>query len=204
MSPCVPSGAALFLIEIHDQDISRNSCVMVDRMEVQMHVRRGRLVLLVIFAVSISVCRANAQKRAYEKLPAEPEVQGIEGVFIYSNNPDSLAAWYRNYLGIESVKRGQIHSQSFICRSAGHDDVFSRTTWAILPAGKNTSQNERKVMISYRIRHLDELLTKLKSAGVLIDKTGEYQNVKFVRLTDPEGNPVELSEDLNQYDDFKE
>lgn len=105
MSPCVPSGAALFLIEIHDQDISRNSCVMVDRMEVQMHVRRGRLVLLVIFAVSISVCRANAQKRAYEKLPAEPEVQGIEGVFIYANNPDSLAAWYRNYLGIESVKR---------------------------------------------------------------------------------------------------
>lgn len=59
-------------------------------------------------------------------------------------------------------------------------------------------------MISYRIRHLDELLTKLKAAGVLIDKTGEYQNVKFVRLTDPEGNPVELSEDLNQYDDFKE
>ena len=54
---------------------------------------------------------------------------------------------------------------------------------------------ELTAMVNLRVRGLDDLLARLRAAGIEI--TGEERNTaagNFARIHDPEGNPLELWE----------
>jgi predicted enzyme related to lactoylglutathione lyase len=48
-------------------------------------------------------------------------------------------------------------------------------------------------MINFRVRDLEKLTNQLRAEGIEVDLDPEvYPNGRFARLSDPEGNPIQL------------
>ncbi len=51
-------------------------------------------------------------------------------------------------------------------------------------------------MLNFRVRNLDAMVAQLRDAGIEVTVDPEtYPNGRFARLSDPEGNPIQLWED---------
>ncbi|GAB3272579.1 glyoxalase/bleomycin resistance/dioxygenase family protein [Kineosporia babensis] len=109
-------------------------------------------------------------------------------MFFRSRDPEGLAAWYEDHLGVTPVPLTYAeepwHSQSgptVFAAFADETDHFGR------PA--------QQWMVNFRVRDLDAMVRQLRGAGVLVEVDQEvYPNGRFARVYDPEGNPVELWE----------
>src|SRR5579871_957109 len=116
-------------------------------------------------------------------------VLGIGGIFFKARDPQALAAWYREHLGIP-LEAGQTYAT---LKSAGPAEP---TIWATFPA--NTTYfgaGSAPFMLNYRVRNLDALLAQLRAAGAPVeDRIEEYEYGRFGWATDPEGNRFELWE----------
>jgi catechol 2,3-dioxygenase-like lactoylglutathione lyase family enzyme len=123
-------------------------------------------------------------------------IDGIGGVFLFSNNPKQLADWYRDNLGITYEASPDCNS---IYKSYAYRDltapVKKTTTWAILRSDKDISGTPRTGQINYRVNNMTETLSHLQSKGVGIDKTEDAEYGKFAWVTDPDGNKIELFEE---------
>jgi predicted enzyme related to lactoylglutathione lyase len=112
-------------------------------------------------------------------------VEGIGGVFFRSREPERLAAWYREQLGIELAT----DFVGAVFTAAAGD----QTVWSIFPA--DTTYFEGALMVNYRVRDLDAMLGQLRAAGVEVSE--QAQDSEFGRFgwaTDPDGNRLELWE----------
>jgi predicted enzyme related to lactoylglutathione lyase len=50
-------------------------------------------------------------------------------------------------------------------------------------------------MVNFRVRDLAAMVAQLRASGIAVKVDPEsYPNGRFARLTDPEGNPIELWE----------
>ena len=48
-------------------------------------------------------------------------------------------------------------------------------------------------MINFRVRDLDKMVAQLRERGITVELDSEvYPNGRFARLSDPEGNPIQL------------
>jgi len=48
-------------------------------------------------------------------------------------------------------------------------------------------------MLNFRVANLDAMIAQLRGAGISIEVDPEsYPNGRFARLSDPEGNPIQL------------
>jgi glyoxylase I family protein len=48
-------------------------------------------------------------------------------------------------------------------------------------------------MINFRVRDLEKMAAQLRERGIAVDVDAEvYPNGRFARLSDPEGNPIQL------------
>lgn len=124
-------------------------------------------------------------------------IDGIGGVFLFSNNPKRLAEWYRDNLGIsynESPEYNSIYA-TFEYRDLTDATVKRTTAWAILRAGSDIDGKPRTGQINYRVKSMTETLSHLQSKGVAIDKTQDCEYGKFAWVTDPDGNKIELWEE---------
>jgi catechol 2,3-dioxygenase-like lactoylglutathione lyase family enzyme len=124
-------------------------------------------------------------------------IDGIGGVFLFSNNPKRLAEWYRENLGIgytESPDCSSIY-KSFEYRDFTDASVKRTTTWAILPSNNDINGTARTGQINYRVKSMTETLSHLRSKGAPIDKTEDCEYGKFAWVTDPDGNKIELFEE---------
>ena len=128
-------------------------------------------------------------------------IDGIGGVFLFSNNPKRLAEWYGESLGIgyeESPDCSSIY-KSFAYRDLTDASLKRTTTWAILPTDKDITGKPRTGQINYRVKSMAETLSHLQSKGVAIDKTEDYEGYgKFAWVTDPDGNKIELWEPVEE------
>ncbi len=123
-------------------------------------------------------------------------IDGIGGVFLFSNNPKRLAEWYRESLGIdceESPDYGSIY-KTFEHRDLTDASVKRTMAWAILRSKDDISGKPRTGQINYRVKSMQDTLSQLHSKGVAIDKAEDSEYGKFAWLTDPDGNKVELWE----------
>lgn len=116
-------------------------------------------------------------------------VLGMGGVFFKARDPQALAAWYREHLGVP-LEEGQSFAQ-FVSTGAGEE-----TVWATFPADTDYfGSPSAHCMFNYRVRDLHAMLAQLRAAGVAVDENvqeGEYG--RFGWATDPEGNRFELWE----------
>ena len=112
-------------------------------------------------------------------------VQGIGGVFFRARDPQALARWYAEHLGIEVEEWGG----SVLRAEAGDVTVWSPFRQDTEYFGSSSQQS----MINYRVRDLDAMLEQLRAAGVEVDDNRhEDENGRFGWALDPEGNRFEL------------
>ena len=122
-------------------------------------------------------------------------VLGIGGIFFKARDPEKLAAWYQEHLGLDIEDYGGVtfreednadsspKRQAFLVWSP-----FSEDTEYFAPSSK-------PFMVNFRVADLDRLLAKLRSEGVTVDeKTEKSEFGYFGWAMDPEGNRLELWE----------
>lgn len=116
-------------------------------------------------------------------------VLGIGGVFFKARNPQALAEWYRDHLGVP-IELGQTYGP-FASAAAGE-----ATVWSAFPSETDYfGPGPAAFMLNYRVRNLDAMLEQLRAAGAQVeDRIEEYASGRFGWATDPEGNRFELWE----------
>lgn len=116
-------------------------------------------------------------------------VAGIGGVFFRARDPDGLAAWYREHLGVP-VEEGRTYGGF---SSSGEGEP---TVWSVFPADTDYfGPGSAELMVNYRVRDLDAMLDQLRDAGVEVeDRVQDSDYGRFGWATDPEGNRFELWE----------
>lgn len=113
---------------------------------------------------------------------------GIGGVFFKVKDPEKMATWYREHLGI----RSEDGHADFLSRDLEHPEKTNRTVWSLFPADSDYFKSE--VMLNYRVANLDRMLEQLRRNGIMIGKVEDYDYGRFAWITDPEGNRIELWE----------
>lgn len=116
-------------------------------------------------------------------------VTGVGGIFFKASDPEALAKWYRDNLGIP-VEADQTYA---LFESIGSGE---KTVWSAFPTDtKYFGPGRAPLMVNYRVRNLDAMLAQLRGAGVEVDdRIEEYDYGRFGWATDPEGNRIELWE----------
>ncbi len=114
-------------------------------------------------------------------------VLGIGGFFFRSENPDRLAAWYAEHLGVTGP--GESYDDA-VWRQDEGETVFA-------PFGPEHWQSPHLGPtgwgINFRVADLDAMVAQLSDAGLEVEVDGErYPNGRFAQLVDPDGNPVQL------------
>ena len=122
------------------------------------------------------------------------KVTGIGGIFFKCNDPQKMKDWYSQNLGLPVEQYGTM----FRWRDA--DDPAKEGTTVRSPFTKDTKYFEpskKDFMINYRVENIEALVEQLKNDGVtIIDEIATYDYGKFVHILDPEGNSIELWEDI--------
>jgi len=115
-------------------------------------------------------------------------VSGIGGFFFRATDPDAIARWYRDNLGIDPVPES--YGEQSWTQEAG-ETVFTAMPEALDQFG----QSDRTWAINFRVPDLDGMVAQLRSAGIEVSVDPEtYPNGRFASLADPEGNPIQLWE----------
>ena len=116
------------------------------------------------------------------------KVSGIGGLFVRARDPDALARWYRDHLGVSLVPSNY--------DEPGWQQEAGPTGFAPFPETTDYFGNDGRVwMVNFRVRNLEAMAAQPESAGVSVKIDPEpYPNGLFARLHDPEGNPIELWE----------
>jgi predicted enzyme related to lactoylglutathione lyase len=112
-------------------------------------------------------------------------VTGIGGIFFRAKDPQALAAWYAEHLGVGIGEYGSWDQQA------------GRTVFSPFDAGTDYFPPEKQWMLNFRVEGLDELKTGLAAKGIEVITKPEWDMPgvgKFARIHDPEGNPIELWE----------
>lgn len=118
------------------------------------------------------------------------KVLGIGGLFWRARDPDALARWYEEHLGIMGVP-GDYATPPW--QQQGGTTVFA-------PFKQDTTyfdRPEQQFMVNFRVRDLEAMIAQLETAGIAVKRDPElYPNGRFARLHDPEGNPIELWQEI--------
>jgi len=121
-------------------------------------------------------------------------VLGIGGFFFRANDPDALAAWYREHLGVGA---------GCVATEGANPDEYAWLTesgpvvFAPFEAATDYFAGDKQFMLNLRVSDLDGLLRSLEAAGIEITTKPEWNDPsvgRFARVHDPEGNAIELWE----------
>ena len=147
---------------------------------------------LVSLLIATSSCFYPAlMVRSAETAPSEQagHVTGIGGIFFNAKDPKSLAAWYRDVLGMPIEKWG---GAALRYDAPKHP---SKLAWNAFPASANYfAPSNSAFMINYAVDDMDALLTRLHAKGIAVLKQDADANGRFAWILDPEGNKIELWE----------
>ncbi|HEY9104287.1 VOC family protein [Chitinimonas sp.] len=114
------------------------------------------------------------------------KVQGIGGLFFRAQDPEALARWYQQHLGISTVPKDE-NGQPW--RQEAGPTAFA-------PFAADTSyfgRSSQMWMLNFRVGNLDAMVAQLQAADIKVEVDPEHYSIgRFARLHDPEGNPVEL------------
>jgi predicted enzyme related to lactoylglutathione lyase len=115
-------------------------------------------------------------------------VEGIGGFFFTAGDPEALASWYAEHLGVDpppSSYDGVVWTQR-----------EGPTVFAPFPAeGESPYVGRGGWGINFRVGDLDAMVEQLRAAGIDVEiDAEEYPNGRFAQLLDPEGNAIQLWE----------
>lgn len=113
-------------------------------------------------------------------------VTGIGGFFFRARDPEALAIWYEERLGVKTAP------------STYGDEPWRQEEGVTVFAPFQQDSDmigppEHTWMINFRVDDLDAIVEQLRSAGETVDVDPEcYPNGRFAEVRDPEGNGIQL------------
>jgi len=113
-------------------------------------------------------------------------VLGIGGIFVRSQDPEALRAWYRDLLGFEIQDWGGAQLWSPPARSYA--------VWTAMPAASTYfAPSAREFMVNLRVDDLDGVLARLRAGGAqVLDRREDTDDGRFGYVVDPDGTLLEL------------
>jgi predicted enzyme related to lactoylglutathione lyase len=121
-------------------------------------------------------------------------VLGIGGIFFKAQDPEKLAAWYHEHLGLEVEEYGGVTFREDANKTLPPRQAY--TVWSPFPSDTDYfAPSPKSFMINFRIADLDALLAKLRAEGVTVDERTERSEFGYFGWAmDPEANRIELWE----------
>ena len=113
------------------------------------------------------------------------KVLGIGGFFWRAKDPDALAKWYEDNLGIIGVP-GSYGAKSW-------EQEAGATVFVPFKHDTTYFAADKQWMINFRVRDLKAMVAQLTANGIAVEVDPEtYPNGWFASLKDPEGNSIQL------------
>jgi glyoxylase I family protein len=125
-----------------------------------------------------------------------PTVVAIGGVFLFSPQPEALADWYRERLGLmleHAPAQGAWFARFPYRELDGGSERYMLFT--LLTAKHRLRREGRQFTLNLRVANLRGLLERLRGAGVETTAIEEHAEGRFAWTHDPDGNRLELWED---------
>lgn len=120
-------------------------------------------------------------------------IVGMGGYFFRAKDPAALKQWYREHLGVGEgcgIDPATGHGLEYAWYQEGGPTVFEP-----FRADSDYFAADKQTMLNFRVRSLDELLGRLREAGIAVTHEQEMDGIgRFARVHDPEGNAIELWE----------
>ena len=114
-------------------------------------------------------------------------VQGFGGFFFRAKDPQALAEWYRDHLGISPAPTNP-EMAPWVTESGV-------TVFSPFDAGTDHFAADKTFMLNFRVADLGAMIVQLKSADIEVSHETEMEGIgRFARIHDPEGNAIELWE----------
>jgi catechol 2,3-dioxygenase-like lactoylglutathione lyase family enzyme len=141
---------------------------------------------------SVMLCLSVLMTASHADPAPEPagHITGVGGVFFKAKDPKTLAAWYRDVLGmpVEAWGGAAMHIDA-----PKHPPVV---VWNAFPASSTYfAPSTSDFMINYAVDDMDAMVARLKAKNVTIVKRDDADaNGRFAWILDPEGNKIELWE----------
>ena len=145
--------------------------------------RRTAIRVAIAGAAAVGAGAARAPRQGAADME---RVQGIGGFFFRAKDPKKLAEWYEANLGVTRVPD-----------TAGAQPWRTTAgTTAFAPFKEETTYfGDRRFqwMINFRVGDLTKMVAQLRERGIAVEVDSQvYPNGRFARLSDPEGNPIQL------------
>lgn len=114
-------------------------------------------------------------------------ITGIGGIFFKARDPIALRQWYTQHLGLAFEEWGGCVFEP---------EAGGSTTWSFFEANTRYFEpSKSSFMFNFRVKGIQELLSKLRAAGVHVeDKVEQSELGTYAWILDLEGNKVELWE----------
>ena len=116
------------------------------------------------------------------------KVRGVGGLFFKCRDPEKLAAWYKQYLGIE------MDGPTYGMFNPNQARAMDRTVWSTFAADSDYfSPSEQSFMFNFIVDDVTAMLEQVvKGGGQQIGEVVSESYGDFGWFTDPEGFKVEL------------
>ncbi len=116
-------------------------------------------------------------------------INGIGGFFFRAKDAAGLADWYKTHfgipLGLDTSADPEWKTAAGPCIFAPFDDDARYVP------------TDRSFMLNFRVDDLDAILARLEAAGIASSNHHAIDDVgRFAWVHDPEGNPIELWEQV--------
>ena len=125
-------------------------------------------------------------------------VNGIGGVFLFSNKAKELAEWYTRHLGIEftQYEGTETFGMEFHYRFDLDPSMRASTVFSISQTDKTLSNGRHEFEVNYRVDDLHAFIAQLEADGIKTEKVEEFDYGRFAWVRDPDNNRIELYEPL--------
>lgn len=121
------------------------------------------------------------------------KVIGLGGVFIKFQDPQKMMKWYQDVLGLTTNDYGVLFSFNGYDEPKGYLQLGT-----FLEDSDYFGEPKQSYMLNFRVDDLTQLLLHLTGKNVpILDSIETFDYGKFLHISDPEGNRIELWEPID-------
>jgi predicted enzyme related to lactoylglutathione lyase len=120
-------------------------------------------------------------------------VLSVGGIFLDSDDPQVLSAWYSRHFGFifNEWEKGKTYGFEFPFRL--EDGRSSSTVFSLNKPKEALGAARRTAVVNLRVEDLGALVDRLRTEGVTVKGPEDYEGLgRFAWVSDPEGNRLEL------------
>ncbi|MCK9424969.1 MAG: VOC family protein [Ignavibacteriaceae bacterium] len=121
-------------------------------------------------------------------------IKGIGGIFIRANNPKLLAEWYANTFNLrfDTYEEGKTYGMEFVHQEGVNSAERKATIFSFNKSKEELPEKKKEFELNLQVENLTTVLLHLEELEIPITGKEESEYGKFVWITDPEGNKLEL------------